>query len=260
MIMPKKLHVETIGAGPPLVLLHGWGWHSGIWDPLLPVLSKKFQVYSLDLPGFGKSPLVTENYAIDAILPLILDAVPPKANWLGWSLGGLIAWHIAIHMPERVTQLITVASSPKFVQSPQWPGMRESTLQQFAHSLTTNYQQTLHDFLTLQLRGSAKNQVLFTQLQQQLARSKPTELPALLGGLALLEQIDLRNKLHQTPSKSLHIFGSHDVLVPAQVADLIQPQLPQGKCIIINRAGHIPFLSQTDVFLEALFSELNLSS
>ncbi|MEP7184077.1 MAG: pimeloyl-[acyl-carrier protein] methyl ester esterase, partial [Betaproteobacteria bacterium] len=39
--MTGGLHVETVGHGPPLVLLHGWAMHSGVWGPLVPHLAKR---------------------------------------------------------------------------------------------------------------------------------------------------------------------------------------------------------------------------
>ncbi len=249
MITPLNLRV--IGKGPPLVMLHGWGWHSGIWQPLVPYLAEKFQLFLVDLPGFGQSPLLSPHYSITEITNLLLAITPPHSIWLGWSLGGMIAWHIAIHHPERVSQLITVASSPKFMSTPDWPGVAPHTIEKFANSLVQNYQITLEEFLELQLRGSPKNQVLLTELRKQITTSSHTT-PALLGSLGLLRDMDLRAELTKMQCPSLHLFGSHDTLVPVKVAKLIQPALLHGKCAIIKRAGHIPFLSQMKLFLDYL--------
>lgn len=50
-----SLHVETLGSGAPLVLLHGWGMHGGIWSDLAAELAEHHQVHCVDLPGHGFS-------------------------------------------------------------------------------------------------------------------------------------------------------------------------------------------------------------
>ena len=49
------LHIEIVGDGPPLVLLHGWGLHGGVFAPLVDRLSDRFRMHLVDLPGHGYS-------------------------------------------------------------------------------------------------------------------------------------------------------------------------------------------------------------
>lgn len=245
------LYVETIGKGPPLVMLHGWGWHSGIWKPLLPRLAERYQLFRVDLPGFGKSVPCDLDYTWKNIAALLFQQVPAQSTWLGWSMGGLFAWWIAIHHPEKITRLITVASSPRFISDVEWPGMSLTALQNFYQHLSSDYEKTLYDFLELQLRGAPQNVSLLTELKKTLFTT-PASSVALHGGLILLEKTDLRAAVHTISCPVLSIFGSNDTLVPVSVVKKITPLLQQGRCEIIKRAGHIPFLSQPEKFLEFL--------
>jgi len=248
--MTQELHVVVLGKGPPLVLLHGWGWHSGIWQPLIPQLIDSYQLFLVDLPGFGKSHLLTESYQFADLAKRIFQQVPLTATWLGWSLGGMLAWWIAIHYPEKVTRLITVASSPKFVSDDSWPGIPLATLQRFSQAILANYEKTLEDFLELQLRGSKNAALLLTELKSQISFC---HTDALIGGLKLLRETDLRQDLKKIKCPSLHIFGANDTLVPIAVIPYLQKYLSaHSRCEIIKRAGHIPFLSQPDEFLKLL--------
>jgi pimeloyl-[acyl-carrier protein] methyl ester esterase len=83
-----KLHTETTGTGPELVLIHGWGLHGGIWEPLLPLLAPHFRVTVVDLPGHGNSEW-QDSEGLPAFADAVLASVPQQAAWLGWSLGGL---------------------------------------------------------------------------------------------------------------------------------------------------------------------------
>lgn len=244
------LHIKTIGNGQPLIFLHGWGWHSAIWQPLIPLLAADFQLWLIDLPGFGKSPVLTNDYTIENIATQLLANVPEKSAWLGWSLGGVIASFIAVHYPNQISHLITVASSPKFVRDTNWPGVDKETLEKFSELLITSHKKTLSDFLELQLRGSPKKEELFLQLQHTFFRENLTELPALFGGLALLQNTDLRNQLISIQCPQLHIFGGLDTLVPTTVAALVPDFAPQARCEIIKRTGHMPFLTHPEIFID----------
>lgn len=255
--MPKLLHLKIIGKGRPLIMLHGWGWHSGIWQPLVSQLAERFQLFLIDLPGFGKSPLLSADYKIEDISAALLDLAPPEAIWAGWSLGGMIAWYIALHHPERVTHLITIASSPKWVSTENWPGISPESLEKFSELLLHDYQKTLQEFLELQLRGAPKNSELADTLQKQIITS-PQTISALSGGLQLLRELDLRSDLANIQCPALHLFGSNDTLVPVSVIEKIQP-LPHALFSIIPRAGHIPFLSHRDIFLQRVREFLSYS-
>ena len=50
-----RLHVETRGEGPDLVLLHGWALHGGIWGPWLDELAMQARLHVIDLPGHGRT-------------------------------------------------------------------------------------------------------------------------------------------------------------------------------------------------------------
>ncbi len=247
--MSNLLHLPVVGKGIPLVLLHGWGFHSGIWADLVPHLIDQFELFMPDLPGFGKSPILSKEYSFESIATALFDQVPSTAIWAGWSLGGLVAWWVAIHYPEKVSKLITIAASPKFIREKNWPGVSMVLLEKFDDNLKKNYRQTVQDFLALQLRGHTHYQELLSKLQEQFLSPDPI---ALKGGLELLRTTDFRRALMRLPMPSLHIFGSLDTIVPVSVVDHLQYLVSHGQCKIIKRAGHIPFLSQQEKFLECL--------
>ena len=94
------MHLDIIGRGPPLVLIHGWAMHGGVFAPLLDRLGAHFECHVVDLPGHGLSE-ERDGLALDATVERLLALLPP-AIWLGWSLGGLFALEAAARAPERV--------------------------------------------------------------------------------------------------------------------------------------------------------------
>ena len=73
------LHVEVVGDGPPLVLIHGWGLHGGVFAPLVDRLSDRFRMHLVDLPGHGGSRDDGTPLTLEACVPEILARTPPAA-------------------------------------------------------------------------------------------------------------------------------------------------------------------------------------
>ena len=61
-----------------LVLLHGWGMSSLVWDEILPELLENFRVTVIDLPGFGRSPIPGGEYDLDYLSKHVLNVAPRK--------------------------------------------------------------------------------------------------------------------------------------------------------------------------------------
>lgn len=101
-----SLHIRTKGQGHPLVLFHGFGFDSSIWSPIESKLSSKYQLYLVDLPGFGRSELMPW----DEFSQKLYATLPNQFALLGWSMGGLYATKMAYESPSRVSHLINIAS------------------------------------------------------------------------------------------------------------------------------------------------------
>jgi pimeloyl-ACP methyl ester carboxylesterase len=103
-----SLHVDRHGAGPDLVLLHGWGLPSNVWQPVLPRLAARFRVHCVDLPGYRGSRAIPPARFDDAV-SLLEEALPDEAIVCGWSLGAQLAIALA---RRRVRSLVLVSALP----------------------------------------------------------------------------------------------------------------------------------------------------
>ncbi|MDW8478643.1 MAG: alpha/beta hydrolase [Xanthomonadales bacterium] len=111
----------SLAARRDLVLLHGWGMHGGIFEPLLAALPEGIGARTIDLPGHGARAARPVPATLEDWAEAVLAEAPPRASWLGWSLGGLVALAAARLAPERVERLILVASAPRLTPAPDWP-------------------------------------------------------------------------------------------------------------------------------------------
>lgn len=113
------VHYETHGAGEPLVLIHGLGSSTDDWAPQLPDLARHFRVITYDVRGHGRSdkprgPYSVRQFADDALSLLEHLKVGP-AHVLGISMGGMIAFQLAVDHPAAVKSLTIVNSGPELV-------------------------------------------------------------------------------------------------------------------------------------------------
>lgn len=246
------LHIETRGHGAPLVLLHGWGMHGGVWAGVADELARHDQLHIVDLPGYGGSAAITPD-TLETLAALLIDALPPHFNVCGWSLGGQVALTLARLYPARVDRLVTVGANPCFVTRADWPqGIQREVLQTFAESLVDDYEGTLKRFLALQARGDASARAVLTRLRGLLfARGRP-DRAVLNAGLAVLLNADLRASVAGIPHPALVIHGSHDTLAPLAAGEWLAQHLPHGHLCRVPGASHAPFLSHSAGFVAAL--------
>ncbi|WP_370280175.1 pimeloyl-ACP methyl ester esterase BioH [Pontibacterium sp.] len=238
---------------PRLVMLHGWGMNSSIWQRVLPALEDHFSITLIDLPGLGQSPAL-DNLTFDAAVDALLAVAPEQAHWLGWSLGGQLAVAAAAKAPERVSALVMVASNPCFVARDDWASaMDTETYQGFKSALADNPAKTLTRFIMLQTQGAEAGRETLKLLKQLVKEDQPS---ALAPALTLLET-DVRNALAELSMPVLLQFGENDLLVPASAAEGCAALNPVAKTAVYGGAGHLPFISHAESWCDEVIAFLS---
>ena len=230
-----NLHLSKIGNGPALVFFHGWGFDSQIWRVLIPSLSQDYEVYLVDLPGFGLS----EYQEWKTFKEKLLDQLPNEFALAGWSLGGLYATRLAIEEPQRITHLINIASSPHFMKQDNWPGIDRFVLDKFYDKLLDDPRQTVVDFIALQSRSKFVSECKFS-----------TE--GLEQGLQVLATWDFRQLLKQWKKPTCYMFGRLDAIIPNAILATMQMDYPAFHYTFFQKAAHMPFLSHSKEFITQL--------
>lgn len=254
--MDTELHIKTIGQGPAIIFLHGFGFNLEFWENEFLFLAHEFTLILVDLPGFGKSENFLESYTLSTIAHCILKNVPVPAIWVGWSMGGIIAMWIAHHFPKKVNKLITIACSPKFINSTDWPGLDRVFFNNFINKLLNldnvikkdSYKVTMKEFAYLQ----CKNKPLtfnridishYKAVYEFLTSQKKCSEYVLRGSLELIKNSDLRHAYSKLSCPALVVLGAFDNLIPIKIAIKLQILNPNVIVKIIEGAAHIPFLS-----------------
>lgn len=286
----NNLHVDRYeyagaGSGTPLLLIHGWGMHGGMWRGVAEQLAQHFDVYAVDMPGHGFSagkagsgkgevvsgetvphslltthhslsstphlPLTTHHSPLDAIVDQLSAQFDGPLTICGWSLGGQVALRWALRHPQQVERLVMVASTPCFVRLDDWKyALSVEILEEFATNLQQNYALTLKRFLSLQMRGSEQEREVLAVLRDGLFSRGEPDLDALQSCLEILRSSDQRAALPTLQQATLVVAGERDTLIPHQATQYLSDSIPNGRLVTIMGAAHAPFLSHPEEFVE----------
>lgn len=113
-----NLYYQIIGQGPPVLFIHGLGSSTRDWEPQIAYFATRYQLILFDVRGHGQSdkppgPYSVPLFATDtAALIKSLDIAP--VHVVGMSMGGMIAFQLAVQAPELVKTLVIVNSVPAY--------------------------------------------------------------------------------------------------------------------------------------------------
>lgn len=250
----KRLHTVTIGAGPDVVLLHGWGLQGGVLAPLARALARNHRVTRVDLPGYGGSLWQPQISDLDSLAASIMPAVPEGAALLGWSLGGLMSLELARTGLRDVAALVLIGSTPRFVATGGWEcAVRRQDFDALRNRLTDDPSHCVDDFAVLAARGDARAAEVLRGLRASPQAATPE---ALQVGLDILAAADLRAELRRIEVPALIVAGGRDRLVPAAAARFLAAALPCSHVYPLPDAAHAPFIGREAALAAAIDSFL----
>jgi pimeloyl-ACP methyl ester carboxylesterase len=227
-----RVHFRLRGSGEPVVLLHGWGQTSLSFAGIMPALERRFRVLAPDLPGFGfsESPPAAWSSAEYAgvVASLIENAGFERADVLGHSFGGKVAVALASSRPELVRRLVLVAAG---VQS----RARGYAIARKLASLAP----PLRD----RILGWARDRY-GSEDYKAAGELRPTFVKVV--------NEDWRTELKSLRSPLLLVYGERDADVPLGVAREALAEAPNAELVVIEGAGHFPFLDDSDRFLDVV--------
>jgi pimeloyl-[acyl-carrier protein] methyl ester esterase len=246
------MHINKIGHGQDLVLIHGWGMHSGIWEPIIEKFSKKYTLHLVDIPGMGQSHII-DPYDLTHLAEAISQNLPSSFDILGWSLGGLIALKMSLMYPKKIHRMVLVGGTPCFINQTDWScGVDIRDFNDFANKLFKDYKATMMNFYTLQLMHSKDSKLLIKKLKEMNEAADPPEVKSLQLGLDILLNNDLRDDINKINHQTLLIAGDMDRLTPKSASMWLEEHLKEARLKVIQGASHIPFLSHPDDFFDHL--------
>jgi epoxide hydrolase 4 len=107
-----KIHYAAMGTGPLVVMIHGFPDYWYTWRAQMEGLADRFNVVAIDQRGYNLSdkPAGVENYDVRLLVGDVLAVIKhlgqDKAIIVGHDWGGVVAWQLAINVPQAVDRLI----------------------------------------------------------------------------------------------------------------------------------------------------------
>jgi len=230
-----RIHYEVIGDGPPLFLIHGLGSSSRDWEKQVPVFASEYQVITLDLRGHGQSDKPPGPYSIrmfaEDTSTLIKELNVEPLHIAGISMGGMVAFELAVHFPELVRSLVIVNS---------YPEMRVETF--------SEHLQVWRRFLFLELLGMRGTGVmlgrhLFPKPEQGnlralfVARWAENDKRAYRESLRAILNWDVEAHLGEITCPVLVVASDQDYM-PLTEKEAYTAKMPDARLVVIEDARH----------------------
>jgi len=223
------------------VFVHGWGQSSQIWYQQRQHFP---QATYLNLPGHGDRP-----YCEQWLEDIMQQCPKTPFTLIGWSLGGMLAIRLAQQYPECIRQLVLFNSTPLFCQHASWRhGSKPEWLHHIQHAVQHHDMNMMNRFFALMFHQTNISRRTYQHIARHAVdKQHPPSPNALLHGLNILEQWDLREVLTQITQPTLLIHGEQDAVIPVEASQYMAQHLPHATHHIIAGAGHAPFLTHAEI-------------
>lgn len=216
------------------MLIHGAGGSRLHWPAELRRLEGA-TVYSLDLPGHGRSPgsgcNTIEGYAA-AVVDFLGRVGIVSAAVAGHSMGGAVAQQLALAEPAQVGALVLLGTGAKLRVA---PAILEAIQEDFDRAVKsiTEYAWSLSSDPELTAMG--RNAL------------KETGARVLYGDFQACDHFDVMNRVDEITVPTLVVVGSEDRLTPVKVSRFLAERIPGADLVVVDGAGHMVMLEKPDV-------------
>ncbi|MDN5942016.1 MAG: alpha/beta fold hydrolase [Nitrospira sp.] len=258
LVHGQRIAYLDVGAGPPVILIHGFGGSMWQWEYQQHQLSQHFRVLTLDLPGAGLSDKPDIDYRPDQMLDYFvgfMDAMKiPQATLVGNSMGAGLAIGMALTHPARVAKLALVDGLPQHVMEKLTSPSVRRALETSAPSWLVSFGNTLFGSLMIEsvLQEIVYDPALLTPAV--LDRSKHNRRrPGLIKPIMTVrENLPLwesgfATRLATITHPTLVLWGEEDRVFPIAVGEELHRTIKGSRFIRIPKAGHIPQWERPDV-------------
>jgi len=247
-----QLNFQTVGKGPPLIILHGFLGSLDNWRTVSNRMSSRFKIISVDLRNHGHSP--HDSVMSYPIMAKDIDEFFDQQNiasayLLGHSMGGKVAMQFAATHPQRIDKLIVVDIAPK-----AYPASHETTLVAL-HDLDLSSFASFGEIdaaLAPQIHASSIRQFLMKNLTRRVDGRFywRIDFDAILSNYHELTKPIAATRAFSKPA--CFIRGGRSDYIADEDLPLIKKMFPHAQMVTILDAGHWVHIDATETFLRVV--------
>lgn len=247
-----RINYEQKGSGDLIVLLHGWGSNIKLFSNLIDLLSKKYTVVAMDMPGFGESQEPPSAWCVDDyvdfVIKFLADYDAKQVMLLGHSFGGrvIIKLNSRKDLPFTVSKVILVDSAGILPPKSNKKSWRTRKYKMGKAFLSTKIMRKIAPDALEKLRvkyGSA-DYVAASPLMRQV--------------LVKVVNEDLEQLLPNIKCPTLLIWGVNDTATPLSDGEKMEKLIPDAGLVKLENAGHYSFLEQQFLFNRVMCSFMKI--
>ncbi len=247
-----KINYEQKGSGDLIVLLHGWGSNIKLFANLIDLLSRKYTVVAMDMPGFGESQEPPSAWCVDDYVNFVIDFLKDyntkQVMLLGHSFGGrvIIKLNSRKDLPFEVTKVILVDSAgilpPKSNKK----------------SFRTYYYKAGKAFLSNKLVQKIAPDALENFRKKMGSADYAAASPLMRQVLVKVVNEDLEPLLPNIKCPTLLVWGVNDTATPLSDGEKMEKLIPDAGLVKLENAGHYSFLEQQFTFNRVMCSFMKI--
>jgi len=257
----SKLHVRDIdlyyeiaGQGQPILFIHGLGSSSRDWEPQVAFFAKHYQVVTFDVRGHGQSGKPPGPYSIPLFATdtaeLIKSLGIAPAHVVGISMGGMIAFQLAVSAADLVRSLVIVNSGPEFI------------LRTFKERIGGLQRLLIVRLLGMRKMGQVLSKRLFPKPEHEelrrvfVERWAENDRRAYSDAMRAIVGWSVSDRLGDIRSPTLVITADEDY-APVSLKEAYVAKMPQAELVVIADSRHATPAERPEQFNEALMAFLS---
>jgi pimeloyl-ACP methyl ester carboxylesterase len=243
--------VRKVGAGDPVLLVHGYAASRFTWRSWIPRLAHRHTVYTIDLKGFGAAAKpIGESYGpadlAEDVFQLVTRLDLKRLTIVGHSMGGGIALLTALRLADageqaRLAKLVSVAGTAYAQRLPPFVAkLRDPSTQLLIQMLPARW------IVRRVLNSIVYDPAVVTEklIEGYAAPLRPwaAKRAAALCAAQLVPD-NLAALIQRYPGidvPTLLLWGKNDPVVPVAIGERLAQELPRARLVVLERCGHVP--------------------
>jgi pimeloyl-ACP methyl ester esterase len=247
-----SLRYDRTGAGPAVLLIHGWLGNRTFWERQVQALRDRYTVLTVDLRGHGESSHPRTGYTLGAIVGdlehLVRALALPRVAIVGWSMGGIVAQELALRLGDKASALGLVCTTAGGLADAKNPRAQGERVAEMKKGVEEDFRGFVKSFAPSLFKEGADFPLL-AWVVGQLQKTPPHVATACLDMVAAA---DLRTKQKKLKVPTAVLHGKHDALFALDEGKAMAKQIPGAELVVFDKSGHAPHLEEPDAFNAAL--------